>query len=208
MTLQAAKIRRDVFLVFIFRFTEHFLSVISKNGRLSLYSQVANTKRAALAQKRRTIQCPVLPDFGFTIPPLQGSNIDEFRSTVYVEPVSLSRHSGLRCRGKGNIFSVETCLDETPQMQELRLVEAVEAVVELRHYAELTHDEEVDESKREELRLLHADFEETLPHSSKLRKPSPGKHIFPMQRASTSRSWRRIGQRKLCCLCNASIACR
>ncbi|OAX33243.1 hypothetical protein K503DRAFT_537639 [Rhizopogon vinicolor AM-OR11-026] len=45
-------------------------------------------------------------------------------------------------------------------------------------------------------------------HSSKLRKPSSGKSVFPMQRAPTSRSWRRRGERELRCLYNASMACR
>jgi DNA polymerase gamma 1 len=52
---------------------------------------------------------------------------------------------------------------KSKETQQVRRAEAVEAVVELMRDAELKHDGEVDEIKREELRRLRADLEESLP---------------------------------------------
>ena len=52
---------------------------------------------------------------------------------------------------------------KSKEKQQVRRAEAVEAVVELMRDAELKHDGEVDEFKREELRRLRADLEEGLP---------------------------------------------
>ncbi|OJA17615.1 hypothetical protein AZE42_01199 [Rhizopogon vesiculosus] len=52
---------------------------------------------------------------------------------------------------------------KSKETQQVRRAEAVEAVVELMRDAELKHDGEVDEIKREELRRLCADLEEGLP---------------------------------------------
>ena len=52
---------------------------------------------------------------------------------------------------------------KSKETQRVRRAEAVEAVVELMRDAELKHDREVDEIKREELRRLRTDLEESLP---------------------------------------------